>query len=280
VPYVAGGWKSRRTEGHFVRNAASQWIPRAISAPRRMDISTNQALTILQQGEVTLKGEFLWGSNYTFLVQVTHEGQKVSGVYKPIKGERPLWDFPASSLARREVAAFLVSEALGWELVPPTVYRKKGPLGAGSLQFYVDHDPEYYYFNFSPEDVQRLRPTAVFDLLINNADRKGSHVLKEPNGHLWLIDHGVCFHVEDKLRTVIWDFVDEPIPDELCKGLCDLQEKLESVTGAPSPLTLGLEAHISMPEIRAMKKRAETLVTNGYFPAPDPNRRPFPWPQI
>jgi hypothetical protein len=114
------------------------------------------------------------------------------------------------------VAAFLVSEALGWRLVPPTVYRKKGPWGAGSLQYYIEHDPEYHYFNFTPEDLERLRPVVLFDLLINNADRKGGH-WRGTDGHLWLIDHGVCFHVEEKLRTVIWDFVDEDFPDALCQ---------------------------------------------------------------
>jgi streptogramin lyase len=120
-------------------------------------------------------------------------------------------DFPRASLARREVAAYLVSEALGWRLVPPTVYRKDGPIGSGSLQLFIEHDPGYHYFTFSDADRQRLHPVAIFDLLINNADRKGSHLLLDPDGHLWLIDHGLCFHREDKLRTVIWDFAGEPI---------------------------------------------------------------------
>ncbi len=140
-------------------------------------------------------------------------------MYKPTRGERPLWDFPPASLAGREVAAYLVSEALGWRLVPPTIYRKKGPLGPGSLQAFVEHDPEYHYFTFNESDRQRLRPVALFDLLINNADRKGSHVLLDEQDHMWLIDHGVCFHVEDKIRTVIWDFAGEPFPDALCSDL-------------------------------------------------------------
>ena len=181
--------------------------------PRPMQFSHDLTLDILSKGELAIKGEFLWGSNYTFLVDVHSEKGELAAVYKPTRGVRPLWDFPDSSLARRETAAFLVSEALGWRLVPPTILRKKGPLGAGSLQIFVEHDPEYHYFNFSEEDRQRLRPVAVFDLLVNNADRKGSHILLDPDRRIWLIDHGLCFHTDDKLRTVIWDFVGEPIPD-------------------------------------------------------------------
>ena len=151
-------------------------------------------LITLQQGEMTVQGEFLWGSNYTFLVQVEHEGTQLAAVYKPSRGERPLWDFPTASLAHREVAAYLVSEASGWQLVPATVHRKDGPAGAGSLQVFIDHDPEYHYFNFSAEDRQRLRRVALFDLLINNADRKGSHILIDPDDHLWLIDHGAALY--------------------------------------------------------------------------------------
>ncbi|MBP1702700.1 MAG: hypothetical protein H6Q38_1807, partial [Chloroflexi bacterium] len=118
-------------------------------------------LNNLRYGEMQIKGEFLWGSNYTFLVEIIHEQETIRAVYKPTRGERPLWDFPSASLARREVAAYLVSEALNWKLVPPTVYRKKGPIGPGSVQLFVDHDPEYHYFNFTAEDHQRLRPTVL-----------------------------------------------------------------------------------------------------------------------
>jgi uncharacterized repeat protein (TIGR03843 family) len=156
-----------------------------------MPDSDEAILTALRSGELAVKGEFLWGSNYTFLVKVVHAGENLSGVYKPTRGERPLWDFPVASLARREVAAYLVSEAIGWRLVPPTVYRRNGPAGPGSLQLYIEHDPEYHYFNFSEDDLQRLRPVALFDLIINNADRKGSHILIDNDRHLWLIDHGI-----------------------------------------------------------------------------------------
>jgi hypothetical protein len=237
-------------------------------------------LEALKRGTITVQGEFLWGSNYTFLVNVEHEGETYPAVYKPTRGERPLWDFPVSTLAKREVAAYLVSEALEWELVPPTVYRKKAPVGAGSLQFFIEHDPEYHYFNFSTEDQQRLRPTALFDLLINNADRKGSHILIDPENHIWLIDHGVCFHVEDKLRTVIWDFAGEQLTNELCERLTMLLEKLSPGSESASPFTAKLESYLSRAEVTALEKRAENLLRANHFPPPNPYRRPYPWPQI
>jgi uncharacterized repeat protein (TIGR03843 family) len=237
-------------------------------------------LELLLRGEMEIRGEFMWGSNYTFLAEVTHAGETTQAVYKPSRGERPLWDFPPATLARREVAAYLVSEALGWRLVPPTVYRKQGPLGPGSLQLYIAHDPEYHYFTFSEEDRQRLRPAAAFDLLINNADRKGSHVLVDPDGHLWLIDHGVCFHVEDKLRTVIWDFVGQPLGEDLCIGLAEFHDRLNDTAEGETALAQSLKLYLTRAEIKALRARAEKLVTQPVFPQPDPYRRPYPWPQI
>jgi uncharacterized repeat protein (TIGR03843 family) len=245
-----------------------------------MKLPTEDIINILQRGKITVQGEFLWGSNYTFLVDVEHEGLSLAAVYKPTRGERPLWDFPVATLAKREVAAFIVSEALGWELVPPTVYRKKGPIGPGSLQFFIEHDPEYHYFNFKDEDQQRLRPTALFDLLVNNADRKGSHVLIDPDNHIWLIDHGVCFHVEDKLRTVIWDFSGEPLPTDLCVGLNEFRQKLVPIASRPSELAASLDPYISPEEVKALSQRAAILTASNRFPPPNPYRRPYPWPQI
>jgi len=245
-----------------------------------MSLPDDPILYILKESKVDLQGEFIWGSNYTFLVQLEFDGQAHQAVYKPARGERPLWDFPTASLGKREVAAYLVSSALGWELVPPTIYRKIEPIGVGSLQWYIEHDPNYHYFNFSDEDLQRLRPVVLFDLLVNNADRKGSHILKDPSGHLWLIDHGVCFHVEDKLRTVIWDFIGEPIPTELCAGLSELRQKLTSTSDEQSEISKRLSSYLSQAEIRALIRRADGLVKAGVFPSPDPYRRPYPWPQI
>lgn len=233
-------------------------------------------LKVLENGEITIKGEFVWGSNYTFLAEVRQNGGKLLSVYKPSRGERPLWDFPAASLARREAAAFLVSEALGWELVPPTVYRKKAPIGPGSLQLFIEHDPELHYFNLDEIDRQSLRPVVLFDLLVNNADRKGSHLLFDEHHHLWLIDHGICFHAEDKLRTVIWDFAGQPIPEPLCSDLQAFRLKLQP----EGELYLQLQPLLSQKEIKALASRAEQLLTRGQFPEPDPEQRSFPWPPV
>jgi uncharacterized repeat protein (TIGR03843 family) len=236
-------------------------------------------LQVLEKGKLVIQGEFLWGSNYTYLAEVELDGTALQAVYKPTRGERPLWDFPASTLALREVAAYVVSEMLAWRLVPPTVYRKKGPLGAGSLQLYIDHDTEYHYFNFNRADHQRLRPTVLFDLMINNADRKGSHVLIDPDQHLWLIDHGICFHVEDKLRTVIWDFAGEPLPEDLCSDMTRFRAALKAPNGTGSQ-GLRIEPFLSQEEIEAMGARLDRLLAAGRFPNPHPNRRPYPWPPV
>lgn len=233
-------------------------------------------INLLQNGEITIKGEFVWGSNYTFLAEVNQNGDKALGVYKPSKGERPLWDFPASSLARREAAAYLVSDALGWELVPPTVYRKQAPIGPGSLQLYIDHNPEVHYFNFSKDDIQGLRTVVLFDLLINNADRKGSHLLFDNDHHLWLIDHGISFHSDNKLRTVIWDFADQPIPETLKMDIGDFLHLMEHGT----KLYLELQALLSSRELNALAVRAEQLIGLQNFPRPDPDQRSFPWPPL
>lgn len=246
-----------------------------------MSTTVNEnALTVLQKGKIVVKGEFLWGSNYTFLAQVEYDGTQFSAVYKPTRGERPLWDFPTATLAKREAAAYIVSEALGWALVPPTVYRNKGPIGAGSLQLFVEHDSEYHYFNFKETDRQRLRPAVLYDILINNADRKGSHVLIDKEDHLWLIDHGICFHVEDKLRTVIWDFVGERIPADLCADLGRFRQELLPTNQGSSKLFTSLSPYLSTGEINALAARADMLIVSSQFPPPNPYRRPYPWPQI
>lgn len=233
-------------------------------------------LETLHHGTIASRGKFLWGSNYTMLVEVQHGELGFPAVYKPTTGERPLWDFPSATLAAREVAAFLVSESLGWGMVPPTVYREEAPRGPGSLQMYIEHDPEYHYFRFTPEHLARLRPVAAFDLLINNADRKGSHILIDPEDRMWLIDHGICFHAQNKLRTVIWDFAGERIPDGICRDLAAFQNTLCS----PSPLRERLEALLSPREVRALERRAELLLADGRFPDPSATYRPYPWPPV
>jgi len=231
----------------------------------------------LEQGELELKGQFMLGSNYTFLVSVHHDGLEFPAVYKPSKGEQPLWDFPPKTLAKREVAAYLVSEALRWGFVPFTALRAKGPHGPGSIQQYVEYDPNYHYFSFSPADKGRLRPVALFDLLVNNADRKGSHVLIEKGtDKLWLIDHGLCFHEEDKLRTVIWDFAGEPIPADLLERLAYLRALLS----ADSDLCADLARYLSPGEIAALEARAEALIASAVYPDPPAGRRAYPYPPI
>lgn len=234
------------------------------------------SLSILQNGEITVEGQFLWGSNYTLLVDVVCDDAQVKAVYKPTQGVRPLWDFEAPSLARREVMAYLLSEQLGWNLVPPTFYRKSGPLGPGSLQLFIEHDPEHHFFTFSQEDRQRLRPAALFDILINNADRKGGHFIVDQEAHIWLIDHGICFHEEPKLRTVLWDFAEEPIPEDLLEQLSDLIATLDS----DDQWIEQMHHHLSGREIAAMRQRAENLIVHKVFPAPPKHVRPYPWPLV
>ena len=210
------------------------------------------------------------GSNYTFLVTVHYQGQDFPAVYKPSRGEQPLWDFPDNTLAQREVAAYLVSEALGFYFIPFTALREDGPHGPGSLHQYIEYNPKYHYFNFSAEDKQSLRPVALFDLLCNNADRKGSHVFFEQGTHkLYAIDHGLCFHEEGKLRTVLWDFAGEAIPDELLSHLA-----------STSKLVPLLELYLSPGEIAALCARAEALLASKVFPLPPRDRRAFPYPPL
>jgi hypothetical protein len=227
----------------------------------------------LQYGELELKGQFMLGSNYTFLVNVYHEGRELQAVYKPSKGEQPLWDFPDHTLAHREVAAYLVSEALGWNFVPYTTLRGDGPYGPGSIQQFIEYDPNYHYFNFTDEDKARLSPVMLFDLLCNNADRKGSHVIiEEETNKMWLIDHGLCFHEDDKLRTVIWDYAGELISNDLLEVLTHLP--------ADQNLQTDLQPHLSPKEISALVTRAKTLISSGVFPFPPEHRRAFPYPPL
>jgi len=227
----------------------------------------------LQDGEIELHGQFLLGSNYTFLVKVTHAGREFPAVYKPMRGEQPLWDFPPASLAGREVAAWLVSEALGFGFVPLTMLRE-GPFGPGSLQQYIEYNPNYHYFTLKAVDHPRLRPVAFFDLLVNNADRKGSHVLfQKRTRRLFAIDHGLCFHAEDKLRTVIWDFAGEPLPEELLGALRSLQ-------GRSGDLLPTLGEYLLPEEVAAFTSRLEALLANPVFPLPPQDRRAFPYPPL
>jgi hypothetical protein len=224
----------------------------------------------LTHGDFEIKGQFMLGSNYTFLVDVHYQDTTYPAVYKPSRGEQPLWDFPSHTLAQREVAAYIVSECLGFHFVPFTTLRKNGPHGAGSLQQYIDYDPEYHYFSFTDEDKELLQPVVLFDLLCNNADRKGGHVFFEEATHkLFAIDHGICFHEDNKLRTVLWDFGGQKIPDDL----------LSRLSLGPSVLA-DLEGYLSPREISALLARAEYIIKRGTFPRRPRDRYSVPWPPL
>lgn len=233
--------------------------------------------SILISGTITLYGSFLHGSNYTFLARVELQGENVDAVYKPAKGEQPLWDFPARSLAKREAAAYLVDHFLGWDLVPPTVYRQaKAPLGRGSLQLYFRHDPLVHYFNLPATYREKLLRVAVFDVLANNADRKGGHILIDDRGWLRCIDHGLCFHEQDKLRTVVWDFSGQPVPAELLEDVF----RMEAALAAEGSLRAQLTGLLSAAEIGALRRRCRDLLANPNLPVFDTRRRMVPYPPL
>src|SRR6185436_5359867 len=195
------------------------------SQPTELDVA--DILTLLAQGELEVQWILPWSSNYTLLTTVQCNSTQGLAVYKPRRGERPLWDFPRGTLCQREVAAYLLSEAIGWSLVPPTVLRD-GPYGVGSVQLFIAADQEAHLFTMQRERdyeaaIERL---AAFDVVSNNADRKSGHCLKGSDGRLWAIDHGICFHTEPKLRTVLWDFAGQPISDEIMADLGALQRRL------------------------------------------------------
>lgn len=233
-------------------------------------------LEILAGGKITIAGQFMQSSNYTFLADVASGKNVIRAVYKPQKGETPLWDFPAGTLCLREVAAFLVNEQLGWDLVPPTVFRGKAPLGMGALQYFVAHDPQQHFFSFDEKTKQRLMTSVLFDLIINNADRKAGHILLDDADHIWLIDHGTCFHQEFKYRTVVWDFAGQAIPPGFVQEMRVFSQKMNEDTR----FLKNLSRFISPAEIRAMQTRLRILIQLSIFPFPDENRRTIPWPPI
>lgn len=233
-------------------------------------------LALLAQGELDVQGILPWSSNYTLLAAVRNHTTHCLAVYKPRRGERPLWDFPRGTLCQREVAAYLLGEALGWALVPPTVLRD-GPYGVGSVQLFIDADNDAHLFTIQrlggyEDQLERL---ALFDVLANNADRKSGHCLKGVDGRLWAIDHGICFHAEPKLRTVLWDYAGQLI----CPGpLADLQRLRERLHGRDTITDL-LAQMLSADELRALRRRLDRLITTGRHPDPGPGRH-IPWPPV
>jgi uncharacterized repeat protein (TIGR03843 family) len=240
--------------------------------PERPDI-----LDILREAEVEDEALLTAGSNYVFLLKMQHatagEGY---AVYKPQRGEAPLHDFPSGTLYQREYAAYLTSEALGWRLVPPTIVREDGlNAGIGVLQLFVVHDPSRHYFNLKDGRDDEMKRIAAFDWLVNNADRKGGHCLLDANGRIWCIDHGITFHSEDKLRTVIWDFQGTPVPPLLVEDICHLADSLQGGTEIHAQLSELLSDH----EMAKLIERAALINEQRVFPAPPPYR-PYPWPMI
>jgi uncharacterized repeat protein (TIGR03843 family) len=230
---------------------------------------------LLTGGEMEVHGLLPWSSNYTFLVSVRRADHAVLAVYKPRRGETPLWDFPQGTLCLREYAAYVVSEALGWSFVPPTVLRS-GVHGFGSVQLFVEADQEQHYFTFRDQHTDQLQRIALFDVVVNNADRKSGHCLLGPDGHIWAVDHGVTFHAEPKLRTVIWDYAGQPIPRLL---LADLS-RFRGLISDGGPVVGALAQVLSSRELRALRRRVDELLRAGEFPEPDPHRRAVPWPLV
>jgi hypothetical protein len=237
---------------------------------------------LLAGGEIEMLGRMPWSSNATFLVKVERAGVESLAIYKPRKGERPLWDFPRGTLCHREVAAHLVSDALGWDIVPRTILRD-GPAGEGMVQRFVDHDPEEHFFTLRDQFGDVFRRFALFDVVINNADRKSGHCLRDrrPGGwgvppekdHIWGIDHGVSFHAAVKLRTVIWDYEGEPIAPADLEALQGFAARLDAGLGRDLTLLL------SGAERQALQDRLDWLLEERVFPQPL-TEYPYPWPMV
>jgi uncharacterized repeat protein (TIGR03843 family) len=236
-------------------------------------VPSAELIELLETGDVTVKGRMPWSSNATFLTEVCSRGDVRLAVYKPIRGERQLWDFPPG-LGQREFAAYELSEALGWGVVPDTVYREEGPLGEGSLQRFVTADFEQHYFTLYEDEDKRwhdeLRRICVFDLLANNTDRKSGHCLLGEDGKIYAIDNALCFHAEFKLRTVIWEFGGEDIPIPL---LDDVDRFVEA--GVPDALARVLDPF----ERDALLARGRALLSERRFPIDGSGRR-YPWPLV
>jgi uncharacterized repeat protein (TIGR03843 family) len=239
-------------------------------------ITPERALRLLSEGEIDVQGLIPWSSNATLLVNVRDEEISALAIYKPQRGERPLWDFPRGTLGMREVAAFLVCKALGWGFVPPTVLRQ-GPHGLGSLQLFVQAQEGVHFFTIQKDKAytSRLKRLAAFDAVTNNADRKAGHCLVDGEGRLWAIDNALTFHAEPKLRTVIWDFVGQPLPQQI---LNDLKE-LDDVLVENSSLNLAMQSLLSDKEMAAFRRRLHRLLRDRRFPEPGPGYA-VPWPLI
>jgi hypothetical protein len=228
----------------------------------------------MSEGELEVVGYLPAASNYTYLARIVAKGGETDPlvVYKPQSGEAPLWDFEEGTLCRREVAAYFVSQESGFDFVPPTLLRD-GPYGLGAVQAFVDHDPTFTAFDLIDAESETLRRVALFDVVTNNADRKAGHVFKDGTGKIWCVDHGICFHVQPKLRTVLWDFAGLPFSNDE-KGL------LEKILGSlRAELAFKLSDLLSRREVESLKARTKSVLDAGVFPAPGPGRS-YPWPPV
>jgi uncharacterized repeat protein (TIGR03843 family) len=241
--------------------------------PLEADLTGPRVPTALVSGELELLGLLPNSSNYTFLARATAGDEQVLAVYKPRRGEMPLWDFPEGTLCQREVAAYVVARELGWPNVPPTVLRE-GPEGVGSAQLFVEFDTSQHYFTLEGAHADTFRQVALFDVVVNNADRKGGHCLLGPDGTIWVIDHGVCFSDDPKLRTVIWEYAGESIPPDLLDDVRSFRDRLRG-----EGLRAELGALLSPNELTALDERIDAVLLAGVFPEPGPGR-PYPWPPV
>ena len=237
----------------------------------RPELDLDSALTLLREGELSVEGRLMDASNATLYCSTTLDGLQAACVYKPVRGERPLWDFPDGTLAGRELSAYLVSEASGWDVVPPTVMRE-GPYGPGMCQLWVDIDENVDLQELARSDHPDLRRMAVFDAVVNNADRKGGHLLPRADGRVQGVDHGICFSTEDKLRTLLWQWRGLPLSDEAIEVLSRLRAELEG------PLGDGLDALLTRREVRRTRERVDRLLTTRCHPQPSPDWPAIPWP--
>lgn len=239
-------------------------------ASRSAHLTDERWISLLETGTVEVEGRMPWSSNATFLARVSLDNETVRAIYKPRAGERELWDFP-DGLCRREIAAFELDRSLGLGVVPATVLRADAPFGEGSLQRFIDANFAEHYFSLREidEHLEALRTVAAFDLLANNADRKGGHLLVDRLKRVWAIDNGLSFHVEPKLRTVMWDFIGDEIPSSVVEGARSL------VRLVPEPLS----SLLSSDEIEALVERAKRLIEDPRFPEPDAEAR-LPWPLV
>jgi len=233
------------------------------------------ALDLLADGTLTVEGRLVEASNATLYCRISHQGRQAACVYKPVAGERPLWDFPPGTLAAREVAAYAVSQAAGWGIVPPTLMRD-GPFGPGMCQLWIEADDSADLIALSRScDHPQLRDMAVFDAVVNNADRKIGHLLPLPDGHLYGCDHGVCFGEEYKLRTVLWQWRGRRLPGRAMQALSRLQLNM-----AEGELAADLATLLSPGEVRATRERIDLLIQHRVHPYPPENWPAVPWPPV